>query len=450
MKPIITVEHLGKQYLIGKRKVAYATARDGLAQLFRATVARALRNQKKADRDAMSERKYLWALNDVCFEVAAGETVGIIGRNGAGKSTLLKILSRITEPTTGCVELYGRVASLLEVGTGFHPELTGRENIYMNGAILGMRRAEIKRNFDEIVQFAEIEKFLDTPVKHYSSGMYMRLAFAVAAHIEPEILIVDEVLSVGDAQFQKKCLGKMNEVARHGRTVLFVSHNMAAVANLCRRGVVLRDGQVQFVGTQTDAITEYLASTGDRRTPLRERTDRVGTGEVRLTGIEVTNSDGVALDAVASGQNIEIRFHYEADASRCPSNIVVGFIVTTQYDVPVFLQHNRLTGDCFGALPTAGAFVCRLPKLPLPPSRYRITCSVMRGDEYLDMVTDAGELTVVEGDFYSTGEVVPATHGCCLVAASWQLEPGMKIDAPAGALTSEGASTDGCNEDRCV
>ena len=303
--------------------------------------------------------------------VAPGEVVAFIGRNGAGKSTLLKILSRITEPTAGRVELYGRTSSLLEVGTGFHLELSGRENIFMNGAILGMRKAEIKRKFDEIVAFAEVERFLDTPVKHYSSGMYVRLAFAVAAHLEPEVLIVDEVLSVGDAQFQKKCLGKMNEAAQGGRTVLFVSHNMAAVDNLCGRGFVLEHGRVAFAGAQREAVAHYISSThASALTPLTERADRIGNGGVRVSALEVTNTRGVPLGTVASGQDVDIRLHYEAAPGFTRTGVVAGFMVRTQFDVPVFLQHNRLTRGNWGTLPARGSFVCRIRRLPLPPSTY--------------------------------------------------------------------------------
>ncbi|HAA29508.1 MAG TPA: ABC transporter ATP-binding protein, partial [Cyanobacteria bacterium UBA8553] len=254
---IIRVENLGKKYVIGHQKrERYTALRDVIANGAK-SLGRQIRWPfgKKSLDQAVEE---FWALKDVSFEVKQGDRVAIIGRNGAGKSTFLKILSRITEPTLGRVAIKGRVASLLEVGTGFHPELTGRENIYLNGAILGMSKAEIKRKFDEIVAFAEVEKFLDTPVKHYSSGMYVRLAFAVAAHLEPEILIVDEVLAVGDAQFQQKCLGKMEAVGKEGRTVLFVSHNMAAVENLCQRAMVLHQGKVQYIGSQTEAITQYL------------------------------------------------------------------------------------------------------------------------------------------------------------------------------------------------
>src|SRR5438067_4893754 len=257
---IITVENLGKKYsLRHQRKERYTALRDVIAE-------KALgffKNLKSGNGVSVSKEDF-WALKDVSFEVQRGEVVGIIGRNGAGKSTLLKILSRITEPTTGKVGIKGRVASLLEVGTGFHPELTGRVNIFLNGAILGMTKVEIKSKFDEIVAFAETEKFLDTPVKRYSSGMYVRLAFAVAAHLEPEILLVDEVLAVGDAAFQKKCLGKMEEVSRGGRTILFVSHQMAAVQNLCQRGILLKDGQIAKSGPIAEVITSYLADASEQ------------------------------------------------------------------------------------------------------------------------------------------------------------------------------------------
>jgi lipopolysaccharide transport system ATP-binding protein len=253
MKPILRVDKVSKKYRLGARRASYETLRDRLTETLRSPFNGRLRA------NGSSQPEWLWALQDVSFEVMPGEVIGIIGRNGAGKSTLLKILSRITEPTKGRVELYGRVGSLLEVGTGFHPELTGRENIYLNGAILGMSKREIGGKFDEIVSFAEIEKFLYTPVKHYSTGMYMRLAFAVAAHLEPEILIVDEVLAVGDAAFQKKCLTKMGAVALEGRTVLFVSHNLAAVRALCTRGILMDSGRIKTDTNVEDTITRYLS-----------------------------------------------------------------------------------------------------------------------------------------------------------------------------------------------
>jgi lipopolysaccharide transport system ATP-binding protein len=414
MKPIVKVENLSKRYRTGERGTSYTTLREKLAGLARGPF-------KRQSAESSSGNGIIWALKDVGFEVYPGEVVGFIGRNGAGKSTLLKVLSRITAPTEGRVELHGRVGSLLEVGTGFHPELSGRENVYLNGAILGMQRAEIKSRFDEIVAFAELESFIDTPVKRYSSGMYMRLGFAVAAHLEPEILIVDEVLAVGDHAFQAKCLGKMRDVAEQGRTVLFVSHNMAAVEKLCRRGVVLHNGQISYAGTQSEAINRYLASFNAHQQSLRERTDRTGSGEVRIVSIEIKNTGGQTLSAASSGQNIDIYLYYEAQPGFSPERVVAGLIVTTQFEVPVFLQHNRLTGDKFGALPERGAFVCHLPRLPLPPSTYRLGYSLMLDGEYLDMINNAGELRVVEGDFFGSGEVPPSTHGCCLVPARWSL-----------------------------
>jgi len=419
MNPIIRVESLSKRYRLGARRAAAATLREAIAGAARSPLAALNRRRESVREDAT-----VWALRDVSFEVRPGEVVGIIGRNGAGKSTLLKILSRITEPTAGRAELYGRASSLLEVGTGFHPELSGRENIFLNGAILGMRRGEIRRRFDEIVAFSEVGRFIDTPVKHYSSGMHMRLAFAVAAHLEPEILIVDEVLAVGDAQFQKKCLGKMGDVAREGRTVLFVSHNMAAVANLCRGGLVLEQGRVAYAGTQAEAIARYLTSCGTRGRSLLERTDRAGSGEVRVVSLEVRDTAGRTLDVAASGQDVDICLGYEAAPGFHSTKVIAGLCVKTQFDAPVFLQHNRLTRDEWGTLPRRGTFVCRVPRLPLPPASYRITYSLMHDGEYLDAMEDAYELTVTDGDFFGSGEVPPATHGCCLVDASWRLETG--------------------------
>ncbi len=415
MKPIIKIENISKQYQLGTRSAPYATLRETFSNVARSS--RRLFSPKN-----LNEKNSVWALRDVSFEVEPGEIVGIIGRNGAGKSTLLKILARVTEPTRGRVELYGHANSLLEVGTGFHPELTGRENIFVNGAILGMRSFEIRRLFDEIVAFAEVEKFLDTAVKHYSSGMYMRLAFSVAAHLNPDILIIDEVLSVGDAQFQKKCLGKVQNIAKTGRTVLFVSHNMAAVENLCGRGVVLEKGKVIFAGDQTAAISHYLETSNKNiSVNLDENTDRKGSGEVRVKSIEIKDLDGNNLQNAMSGQDIDIYFYFEKSPEFQKSNVVIGFMVRTFLDVPVFLQHNKLTRDVWDALPENGAFVCRIRRLPLPPASYRLGYSVMRDDEYLDRIDDASELNVIEGDFYGSGEVPPISHGTCLVDADWRL-----------------------------
>lgn len=302
----VAVEGLGKEYRLGRLKRA-RTVGEALAA--------GIRRLRPRLAGAQSDGTSLWALKDVSFEVGAGEALGLVGRNGAGKSTLLKILSRITEPTEGLVSLAGRVGSLLEVGTGFHPDLTGRENVFLNGAILGMRRAEIRSKFDSIVAFAEIDRFVDTPVKHYSTGMYMRLAFAVAAHLEPEILVVDEVLAVGDAAFQRKCLGKMGEVAREGRTVLFVSHNMTAVRSLCTRAIQLSEGRVERDGTAAEVVAAYLASVSQGRPekiwPDVER--QPGDERCRLRAVRVVNGAGEATAHIGSDEAFGVQLDYWND-----------------------------------------------------------------------------------------------------------------------------------------
>lgn len=312
MNAVIKAENLGKKYIIGHQKQrGGATLRDTMTHTARGIWQR-IRHPLSPNSESV-DLEELWALKDINFEVKQGERVGIIGANGAGKSTLLKILSRITEPTTGKVRIKGRVSSLLEVGTGFHPELTGRENIFLNGAILGMTRQEVKRKFDEIIAFAELEKFLDTPVKRYSSGMYVRLAFAVAAHLEPEILIVDEVLAVGDAQFQKKCLGKMENVAKEGRTILFVSHNMQAVKQLCKMGIVITSGSISYHGMATKAVEEYLhnASVSTSLSNLSQIIASLPTDPVfKFENITITQK-GHNVDIVENSKTLEIAIQYE-------------------------------------------------------------------------------------------------------------------------------------------
>jgi lipopolysaccharide transport system ATP-binding protein len=299
--PIIEITGLSKQYRIGRREAAYGSLRESFVRALRSPL------RKVGSRS----EETIWALKDVSATVEAGEVVGVIGRNGAGKSTFLKILSRITEPTSGRVDLYGRVGSLLEVGTGFHPELTGRENIYLSGALLGMKRTEIQQKFDEIVQFAELEKFLDTTVKYYSSGMYMRLAFAVAAHLEPEILLVDEVLAVGDAAFQKKCLGKMSEVAQTGRTVMFVSHNMTAVNQLCSRCLLIADGRLVMNGKTSDVVAAYLqAGSGGGAESIWEDMRRApGNKNIKLHAVRV-KSDGRIKSEVDIDKEVEVEVEF--------------------------------------------------------------------------------------------------------------------------------------------
>ena len=345
---VIRAEGLGKKYLIG-----HAAERERYVAL-RDVMARGARNLWRKTADMARGRAILagdtveefWALRDVSFEVKRGEVLGIIGRNGAGKSTLLKILSRITEPSEGRVTIKGRVASLLEVGTGFHPELTGRENIYLNGAILGMTRAEIRRKFDEIVAFADIEKFLDTPVKRYSSGMYVRLAFAVAAHLEPEILIVDEVLAVGDVEFQKKCLGKMSAVASGGRTVLFVSHNLTAIESLCRSCIALHRGRVSRTGSPADVLDAYFGGvhTVKGQIDLSSFDNREGEGRVRFAGLRLADGHGMIIDRPKSGQTLEIYLKLSgSDPTRRIARLGVSF--ATPLGLPLLhARTRRLTG----------------------------------------------------------------------------------------------------------
>lgn len=327
MSLAIRVDKLSKLYPIGESRSGYSTLRDALTRKLRAPFKLRSRNGR-ADDDS------IWALKDVSFEVKQGEIVGIVGRNGAGKSTLLKVLSRITKPTTGWGEIHGRVGSLLEVGTGFHPELTGRENIFLNGAILGMKKAEVVRNFHGIVAFAEVEKFIDTPVKHYSSGTYMRLAFAVAAYLEPEILLIDEVLAVGDASFQRKCLDKMEDVGRRGRTVLFVSHNMPAITRLCPRTVLLDSGRVSFDGSSQEAVGVYLGfgQGASARREWHDLREAPGNEIVRLRSIQVCTQEGVVTQVVDIRRPVGIEIEFEV--------LVAGHVL-----VPNFQVYNE-EGQC--------------------------------------------------------------------------------------------------------
>ena len=365
--------------------------------------------------------KFFWALKDVSFDIQPGEIVGVIGRNGAGKSTLLKILSRITEPSDGEAEINGRVGSLLEVGTGFHPELTGRENIYMNGAILGMKKAEIDRKFDEIVSFAEIEQFLDTPVKRYSSGMYVRLAFAVAAHLEPEILIVDEVLAVGDAQFQRKCLGKMSDVSREGRTVMFVSHNMAAVQGLTNRTIVLNEGKINYDGDTPGGIACYVKLAGEAKaTNLRERPDRQGTGELRFTGITFHDAGGRPMERLISGQDALIRLHYEAFRTWKDGSVRVSFNIRNPYGQLLTNLNSHDTGDSSLAVPARGYFECRWSDLNLRAGDYDCNIHCAINGRVMDLVQSAFTLRIEDGDFHQTGKLASSNQGDILIRHRWR------------------------------
>jgi lipopolysaccharide transport system ATP-binding protein len=404
--PIIKVEGMGKKYIIShESSMRYTALRDVIAKKAKELV------QNKVN--SLHTREEFWALKDINFEVQPGEAIGIIGRNGAGKSTLLKVLSRITEPTTGRIEINGRIASLLEVGTGFHPELTGRENIFLNGAILGMSRNEIRRKFDEIVDFSGVEKFLDTPVKRYSSGMYVRLAFAVAAHLEPEILVVDEVLAVGDAEFQKKCLGKMDEVSKKdGRTVLFVSHNMAAIKSLCTSGIVLREGTISNMGNINEAISCYL---NDQelysQVKLKDLKNRKGNGWIRFTDIKYEDTNGKIKDTFKVGDQLKINVFFEAGDNADPSlfsRIDIG--INDQMNTRVTWLSTNIYQDKIDI--TKGKITFYIEKLLLNQGVYNVNLYCENSIGIADWITNASKFNVEFHDFYKNGRTVPEKQGC--------------------------------------
>jgi lipopolysaccharide transport system ATP-binding protein len=404
----IQVDRLSKRYRLGARRRSYRTLRDSLAG---ALTGAWLRRGKEG-------RGTFWALRDVSFELRSGQVLGLIGANGAGKSTLLKILSRITEPTEGRAVLRGRVGSLLEVGTGFHGELSGRENIFLNGAILGMKRAEIARQFDRIVSFAEVESFVDTPVKHYSSGMYLRLAFAVAAHLEPEILLVDEVLAVGDAAFQKRCLGKIGEVAQEGRTVIFVSHNLSAVERLCDQALLLDHGRVSFQGPTADAIERYLQAGPGAAGMLAEAARRPGRGRVRFTRVRAL-CDGRPTVHLTSGSRVELLFDYRVEDTAEPvrgTRIRVAW--TNLLGDTLFVCMSDTSGAPLELTGSTGTIRIEILDLPLHQGTYRIQALLKSGRELEDQVVDAVELTVAGGDFFGNGVALPADTGPFLVRHS--------------------------------
>jgi lipopolysaccharide transport system ATP-binding protein len=419
MKPIIKAENISKQYRIGSHQPGYSTLRESIMQWF------------TTRRSASTE--YFWALRDLSFQADPGEVIGVIGRNGAGKSTLLKIFSRITEPTTGRVELYGRVGSLLEVGTGFHPELTGRENVLMNGAILGMRRAEILRKFDDIVGFAEVEKFIDTPVKRYSSGMYLRLAFAVAAFLESEILLVDEVLAVGDAAFQKKCLGKMQEVSSSGRTILFVSHNMAAVEGLCNRCLFISEGKLVADGKPHAVISGYFAGQNGAADSQRDLTQHPGrrgglTPVIRSVALETAACAPAA--SIRMGQGLTVKVGFDAGEKRIRPRIAIS--IKNNYGVPVLTASTRIQNQYeFADSVGAGSIACHLADLPLLQGTYSIDLFLSEEYQNLDVIYDAISFDVVESDVFGTGQVPTAHDGTIFWPATFDLSTLDRVPAMA-------------------
>jgi len=407
---VIKVENLGKRYRIGGSHPARRQFRDVLLQSLVLPFKR-LGGRPRPD-------EFIWALKDVSFEVKRGEVVGFIGRNGAGKTTLLKILSRITSPTEGAADIGGRVGSLLEVGTGFHPELTGRENIYFNGAILGMRKTEIDRRFDEIVDFSGVEKFIDTPVKRYSSGMQVRLAFSVAAHLEPEILLVDEVLAVGDLDFQKKCLGKMGKVARGGRTVLFVSHNMGAVLSLCSKAYLFQGGRVAASGVAEEVVSRYTRSVyAAGVTSLEQRTDRKGDGRVRLASIAIRNGDGDSR--IRSSDRLLIEIRYSSREELHKAIFKVG--IYDQLNRRLFFLNSGVSGDLPAVLPASGTVTCLTGPINITPGFCGVNIAVFLGSGVADHVEQAGAFVVVADDFCGAANLTNRQMALCLLEQDWKL-----------------------------
>ncbi|MGE0351084.1 ABC transporter ATP-binding protein [Hydrogenophaga sp.] len=416
----IKIEGLGKRYLLThQHKARYHSLRDALANGAQRLVGAAKGAVLGQAAPARTEREEFWALKDIDLQVEQGERLAIVGRNGAGKSTLLKLLSRVTEPTRGRAILRGRMASLLEVGTGFHPELTGRENIYLNGAILGMGRREIDRKFDEIVAFADVEKFLDTPVKRYSSGMYTRLAFSVAAHLDTDILIIDEVLAVGDAAFQRKCLGKMEDVSQQGRTLLFVSHNMAAVETLCNRAVLLAGGRIVDSG-DTRRIVEAYSHTWRQGVALSERHDRSGTGRARIESIFLENDAGEKTPRIPSMQPFSFNLTVSAAPEAVGKKVDLILIVCDSRDtrmVPLYTEWTqsnlRLTGE-------RQHFRCAVPAgLPLIADTYWLTAAVLIGGVSEDKLDRALEFEVTPSEEFAGGLVLNPGFGQILVKQDW-------------------------------
>ena len=418
----VKVENLGKCFLLGESFEHTLSSRVG--DLLRGRVRRA------------AGREEFWALRDVNFEVKEGEALGIIGGNGAGKSTLLKVLSRITPPTQGHARVKGRLSSMLDVGTGFHPELTGRENVFLNGAILGMRKAEVQRKFDEIVAFSGVEKFIDTPVKRYSSGMYVRLAFAVAAHLEPDVLIIDEVLAVGDTDFQKRCLGKMNDVARQGRTVLFVSHNMAAVQKLCTRVVWMREGQVASSGEPGEVIGAYLEASGqhasgetDRPGYLYWRESITEAEDAGITSLQLLGADGRPLQSAATFERLRFRIGFET--RRAYRSFAVELHVNTMEGMPLLLTSTAPDqNQLFSIEPGQHVVECEFDRFPLAAGEYELDLSLtIPGIEYVWRNDAMCRLHVQARDVFSSGLPPDSTRYLVATPSRWSLPKALEMNS---------------------
>ena len=414
---VVAARGVGKRYQLGET-LSFDLLQERISDHVRQVFGRANGG------GGVAAAREFWALKDVTFDVHEGEVLGIVGRNGAGKSTLLKVLSRITDPTEGEVRLRGRVASLLEVGTGFHKELTGRENVFLNGAILGMSRGEIRAKFKEIVEFAGVETFIDTPVKRYSSGMTVRLAFAVAAHLEPEVLLIDEVLAVGDAEFQRRCLAKLDDVAATGRTILFVSHNLVALEALCSRTILLDRGGIVADGSTADVLSRYQAemdAIDAGLADLRTHPGRPLGAEAIMTSVRLSDPGGQSSNSFKTHQDLVVEVAF--DRTSKPFTPVLGFVIRDHLKTPIFGLDNRIGTSASLGPATGGRVACRIPRLPLMPGRYSM--DLYLGDQHasLDRVLDAVSFTILPSDVYGTGKLPPAHAGSIVWSADWTLLP---------------------------
>lgn len=409
----LKAEDISKQYRLGQ--VGTGTLSHDLNRFWHRIRGKEdpyLKIGESNDRSKKGESEYVWSLRDINFEIEQGDAVGIIGRNGAGKSTLLKLLSKVTKPTTGKIYTKGRIASLLEVGTGFHPEMTGRENIFLNGAILGMTRKEISRKFDEIVDFSGVERYIDTPVKRYSSGMYVRLAFAVAAHLESEILIVDEVLAVGDAEFQKKCLGKMGDVSKgEGRTVLFVSHNMAAVQNLCHNGIMLEQGLVKATGKIDKVLQHYLQPPSQEKVKLADVADRTGNGQLKFIDGHVKS--GTSNDLIETFDSLIIELEYELQNPTKINQFKIDIGINNYMGDRIAWLSSDVVESNFNILDRKITF--EVKDLPIAPGDYTINIYSQINNEVADWISQVLPFSIIEKDYYNTGKIVPENQGSMLL-----------------------------------
>jgi lipopolysaccharide transport system ATP-binding protein len=412
-RPIsIRLEGVSKRYRLGETE-PYRTLRDSIVRWLR------------PGRGAGSAKpQEIWALKNLDLEVKQGEVLGIIGRNGAGKSTLLKLLSRITTPDAGRIEMYGRVGALLEVGTGFHPELSGRENVYMNGAILGMTRRDIDHKFDEIVAFSGVEAFLDTPVKRYSSGMRVRLGFAVAAHLDPEIMVIDEVLAVGDAAFQRRCLGRMGEAATEGRTILFVSHQLESLLSLCPRAIWLDKGELIDGGASAEVVSRYLDAVREtgRTVSVADRTDRQGDDRARIVSIDLVSHDRGSVEAISSGERCKLLFGTTGRSGPPPNSALLNVLVRDHLDRIIFFTSTAQSALHVGANLDRGRFVAMLPGVMLVPGHYTVDYSLRLDGQVSDKIMRAFSFEVTPGDFFNAGHISEGGGGMIFHPVEWMFE----------------------------